>query len=192
MRCWRTVTRRFLHPSCDHGWTGVGKVHSSEQVSDPPPGLPLLWSGSLELVTRAAWAKLIARVGEELPLEFPNCGGEIRLIAFITEPRPIRKILTSLGEPLEQPPLTPATHEPPISRAILGEVPLTGPSLPQLIPEARRLSGRLSGVVRRTSSLSVPSKPRGIASPPSKVPSESESDRSDRDRESFPARHVSP
>ena len=29
-----------------------------------------------------AWAKLMARVGEEFPLECPNCGGDIRLIAL--------------------------------------------------------------------------------------------------------------
>jgi hypothetical protein len=46
--------------------------------------------------SRIAWAKLLARVGEEFPLECPNCGGDIRLIAFITEPRPIRKILTHM------------------------------------------------------------------------------------------------
>jgi hypothetical protein len=44
--------------------------------------------------SRIAWAKLMARVGEEFPLECPGCGGDIRLIAFITEPGPIRKILT--------------------------------------------------------------------------------------------------
>ena len=37
--------------------------------------------------SRIAWAKLMARVGEEFPLECPNCGGDIRLIAFITEVR---------------------------------------------------------------------------------------------------------
>jgi len=47
--------------------------------------------------SRIAWAKLMARVGEEFPLECPNCGGDIRLIAFITEPGPIRKILTHLN-----------------------------------------------------------------------------------------------
>jgi hypothetical protein len=47
----------------------------------------------------------MARVGEEFPLECPNCGGAIGLIAFITEPGPIRKILTHLGEPLEPPPV---------------------------------------------------------------------------------------
>ena len=31
----------------------------------------------------------MARVGEEFPLECPNCGGDIRLIAFITDPGPI-------------------------------------------------------------------------------------------------------
>ena len=36
--------------------------------------------------SRIAWAKLLARVGEEFPLECRNCGGDIRLIAFITEP----------------------------------------------------------------------------------------------------------
>ena len=58
--------------------------------------------------SRIAWAKLLARVGEEFPLECPNCGGDIRLIAFITEPGPIRKILTHRGEPLEPPPVSPA------------------------------------------------------------------------------------
>jgi hypothetical protein len=50
----------------------------------------------------------MARVGEEFPLECPNCGGDIRPIAFITEPEPIRKILTQVGESLEPPPVSPA------------------------------------------------------------------------------------
>ena len=37
-----------------------------------------------------------------------NCGDDIRLIAFITNLGPIRKILMHLGEPLESPPLSPA------------------------------------------------------------------------------------
>ena len=62
--------------------------------------------------SRIAWAKLMARVGEEFPLECPACGGDIRLIAFITEPGPIRKILTHLGEPLQPPPVAPARGPP--------------------------------------------------------------------------------
>ena len=57
---------------------------------------------------RNSWAG----VGEEFPLECPGCGGDIRLIAFITEPGPIRKILTHLGEPLEPPPVSPARGPP--------------------------------------------------------------------------------
>jgi len=62
--------------------------------------------------SRIAWAKLMARVGEEFPLECPNCGGDIRLIAFITEPGAIRKILTHLREPLKPPPVSPARGPP--------------------------------------------------------------------------------
>ena len=54
--------------------------------------------------SRIAWAKLMARVGEKFPLERSGYGGEIRLIAFITEPGPMRRILTHLGEPLEPSP----------------------------------------------------------------------------------------
>ena len=54
----------------------------------------------------------MARVGEEFPLLCPACGGDIRLISFITEPGPIRKILTHLGEPLEPPPISPARGPP--------------------------------------------------------------------------------
>jgi hypothetical protein len=54
----------------------------------------------------------MARVGEEFLLACPTCGGDIRLIAFITEPGPIRKILAHLGEPLEPPPISPARGPP--------------------------------------------------------------------------------
>jgi len=60
----------------------------------------------------------MARVGEEFPLACPTCGGDIRLIAFITEPGPIRKILTHLGEPLEPPPIA-AARGPPTARGAL-------------------------------------------------------------------------
>jgi hypothetical protein len=62
--------------------------------------------------SRIAWAKLLARVGEAFPLTCPNCGGDIRLISFITAPGPIRKILTNLGEPLEPPHVSPARGPP--------------------------------------------------------------------------------
>ena len=62
--------------------------------------------------SRIACAKLLARVGEEFPLACPNCGGDIRLISFITQPETMRKILTHVGEALEPPYVTPARGPP--------------------------------------------------------------------------------
>ena len=62
--------------------------------------------------SRIAWAKLMEKIAEDFPLACPACGGDIRLIAFITDPAPIRKSLTYPGEPLEPPPLAPARGPP--------------------------------------------------------------------------------
>ena len=62
--------------------------------------------------SRIAWAKLLARVGEEFPLACPNCGGDIGLISFITQPETIRTILTHVGEALEPPTVSPARGPP--------------------------------------------------------------------------------
>ena len=58
--------------------------------------------------SRIAWAKLLARVGEEFPLACPNCGGVIRLVSFITKTGPIRKILMYPDELLDPPQVSPA------------------------------------------------------------------------------------
>jgi hypothetical protein len=89
------------------GHTGDG--HATEGCCDANPAAQKPRSHD---TSRIAWAKLMARVGEEFPLACPTCGGDIRLIAFITKPGPIRKILTHLGEPLEPPPLSPARGPP--------------------------------------------------------------------------------
>ena len=53
---------------------------------------------------RYVWALLLARIYEVLPLVCPKCGGEMRIIAFITEGPVIREILGHLGEPTSLPP----------------------------------------------------------------------------------------
>ena len=63
----------------------------------------------------------MAKIAEDFPLACPGCGGDIRLIAFITDPVPIRKILLHLGEPLEPPPLAP-TRGPPTGWAEILQV----------------------------------------------------------------------
>ena len=100
-----------LHSGKDTGLSGTlgicgGGGHATEGCCDANQ------KPRSHATSRIAWAKLLARVGEEFPLECPACGGDIRLISFITEPGPIRKILTHLGEPLEPPPVSPARGPP--------------------------------------------------------------------------------
>lgn len=52
------------------------------------------------------------RIYEVLPLLCPQCGGEMRIIAFITEAAVIREILGHLGEPTSPPRLLPARGPP--------------------------------------------------------------------------------
>jgi hypothetical protein len=43
------------------------------------------------------------RLLESLPLVCPNCGADMRIIAFITEAAPVEQILTHIGEPPRRP-----------------------------------------------------------------------------------------
>jgi hypothetical protein len=42
---------------------------------------------------------LLARPFESLPLVCPDCGADMRIIAFITEAAPVEQLLTPIGEP---------------------------------------------------------------------------------------------
>lgn len=63
-------------------------------------------------VARLVWAMLIARIYEVFPLVCPKCGGEMKIIAFISEGAVIREILGHLGEPPSPPRLLPARGPP--------------------------------------------------------------------------------
>jgi hypothetical protein len=58
------------------------------------------------------WAMLIARIYEALPLLCPRCGNPMKIIAFITEPASLSRILTHLGVPTKPPSLHPARAPP--------------------------------------------------------------------------------
>ncbi len=58
------------------------------------------------------WAELIARIYEAFPLLCPLCGGQIRLIAFITEGTQIRKILDHIGVDSEPSHISPVSGPP--------------------------------------------------------------------------------
>jgi hypothetical protein len=78
---------------------------SPTAVSSPPP-TP---ASNARSPARYLWVMLPdgikLRLFESLPLVCPNCGADMRLIAFITEAAPVERILTHIGEP-PRPPLT--------------------------------------------------------------------------------------
>ena len=61
---------------------------------------------------RYAWALLLARIYEVFPLVCPNCGGAMRIIAFITAGPTMRDILDHLGEPTAPPRIAPVRGPP--------------------------------------------------------------------------------
>jgi hypothetical protein len=46
---------------------------------------------------------LIARIYEIFPLVCPQCGDELKIVAFLTDADPIQRILIYIGEPVTQP-----------------------------------------------------------------------------------------
>jgi len=57
-------------------------------------------------------AMLIARIYEALPLVCPQCGGELKIVAFLTETAPIQCVLIHIGEPATPPRIEPARAPP--------------------------------------------------------------------------------
>ncbi len=57
---------------------------------------------------RILWAQLLARIYEVIPLQWPQCGAEMRLIAFVTQAPAANTILRHLGEPASPPEVAPA------------------------------------------------------------------------------------
>ena len=84
-----------------------GVVPLGHAMPLPPESVPLKRSKAHYL-----WAVLIARIYEVFPLLCPLCGGQMRLIAFITEGTQIRKILDHIGVDSEPPHISPARGPP--------------------------------------------------------------------------------
>jgi len=81
---------------------------ASAEVSSSPRAPPSHARSS----ARYLWAILLARLFESLPLVCPNCGADMRIIAFVTEAAPVQRILAHIGEPNEPPPIAPARGPP--------------------------------------------------------------------------------
>ena len=61
---------------------------------------------------RLVWAALLARVFRVDVTICPTCGGSMRIIAALTEPRSIVRYLEGVGLPSRAPPIAPARANP--------------------------------------------------------------------------------
>jgi len=76
------------------------------QAPDDDPDQPA------SLSARIRWAQLIKRVFKADVEQCPHCGGRRLLIAFITDPAVVHRILCHVGLPTEQPTIAPARAPP--------------------------------------------------------------------------------
>ncbi len=86
-------------------------VSSAAAVAPTLPAPPAA-APALRCAARYAWAVLLARLYEVFPLRCPQCGGEMRIIACITEATVVREILRALGQPIAPPTSAPARGPP--------------------------------------------------------------------------------
>ena len=81
------------------------------------------------------WAMLIARIYEVFPLVCPQCGGELKIVAFLTEADPIQRILIYIGEPVTQPRIAIARAPPDWLEADIDQTCLNESEQAKSVPE---------------------------------------------------------
>jgi len=98
-------------------------------VTQPPPDVPAVVAGPGDVIAltpnvlsvkhwdrllggalyaatpRVDWAALLRRSFQVDVMQCAKCGGRLRVLAVITEPEPVRRILAHLGLPPEAPPV---------------------------------------------------------------------------------------
>ena len=100
------------------------QLQRRQETKDTEDALEVLWLSP----ARYLWAMLLARIYESAPLACPQCGADMRNIAFVTDGVLVRRILTHIGEPTDPPRIAPGA---PLRYAILLRL-RTSPSLPWL------------------------------------------------------------
>jgi len=116
-----------------------------ELVSEAPaaegdvtlPSLPSEPAPAPASPARIRWAVLLARIYDVLPLLCPACGGELRILAFLTDPPVVAAILLHLDLPHKPPPLSPARGPPQsdLLTGLLDQTPAFDPAEPDPIPD---------------------------------------------------------
>ena len=92
--------------------TAVTTLALAATTSPPAPNPEPAAEPAHRRAARYTWALLLARIYEVFPLVCPNCGGAMRIIAFITDGPTVRDILVHLGAPIAPPTVAPARGPP--------------------------------------------------------------------------------
>lgn len=93
--------------------TRYGREDTEDAGSNPPGGATgPTCDHATDRGPRRRWAQLLARVYEVHPLRCPACHGEMRILAFLTDPGVVRPILRPLRIPEHPPPISPARGPP--------------------------------------------------------------------------------
>jgi hypothetical protein len=74
----------------------VADATGSPTAASSPPRVP---ASNARSPARYLWAMLLARLFESLPLVCPNCGGQMRIVAFITDAASVEQMVRPIGEP---------------------------------------------------------------------------------------------
>lgn len=91
-------------------------------------------SRSSRMPSRMLWAQLLARIYEVLPLLCPACGGEMKIVSFITLPSTVERILLHLDLPHRPPRVSPA-RGPPQAELHFDQSPAFDLAAPDAVPE---------------------------------------------------------
>ncbi len=81
----------------------AGRLHSAAEGEGrgrggPPPAAPGDTDSDFARSRRRSWARLLRRILEVDPLLCARCGVEMRIVAVITDPQVIDRILGHIGE----------------------------------------------------------------------------------------------
>ena len=96
---WSALPPRGWTPT---SWKEQHALQSASPLGQPHEQEPHLSVSQKE--TRSAWARLIAKVYEVDPLRCARCGSKMRVMAVITDPQQVRRILRHLVKTGAAPP----------------------------------------------------------------------------------------
>jgi hypothetical protein len=108
-------------------------VPPSRRVREPEP-CGTVAAPHCSRSSRMLWAQLLARIYEVLPLLCPACGGEMKIVSFITLPSTVERILLHLDLPHRPPRVSPA-RGPPQAELDLDQSPAFDLAAPDAAPE---------------------------------------------------------